>query len=151
VKTGKMNKDRGYTHAEIKLLADTGDYRFRALVLLLASTGCRLGCVPSLLVRHCERRGDVYKVTLYENSKEEGYCFTTPEAAQAIDSYLDYHRRASETIKSDSPLFRNEFNMNSIEKVRKESKPITIQTLKSIIHSRLVKTGIIEKSDTKDR
>ena len=66
----KMNKDRGYTHEEIKLLADTGEYRFRALVLFIASTGARLGSIPSLLYRHCERRGDVYKVTLYENSKK---------------------------------------------------------------------------------
>lgn len=32
-----MNKDRAYTHDEIKRLADTGDFRFKALVLLLAS------------------------------------------------------------------------------------------------------------------
>jgi hypothetical protein len=55
----KMNKDRGYTHEEIKLLTDTGDYRFRALVLLLSSTGARLGSIPPLLYRHLERKGDV--------------------------------------------------------------------------------------------
>lgn len=147
----KMNKDRGYSHEEIKLLANTGSYRFRALVLLLPSTGARLGSIPSLLCRHLERKGDVYKVTLYENTKEEAYCFTTPEAATAIDQYPDYSRRASETITANSPLIRNDFNINSITTVRKNSKPIAIQTLKSIIHARLVKTGIIKKSDTKDR
>lgn len=30
----KMNRDRAYTLEEIKLLADTGDFRFRALVCL---------------------------------------------------------------------------------------------------------------------
>jgi integrase len=147
----KMNKDRGYEHGEIKLLVDTGDYRFRALVLLLASTGARLGSIPSLLVRHLSKQGDVDKVTLYENSKEEGSCFTTPEAAAALDAYLDYRRRSSETITPDSPLFRNDFNINSITTVRKNSKPVSVQTLKSIIHSRLIKTGLIEKSDTKDK
>lgn len=44
----KMNKDHAYEHEEIKLLADTGDYRFKALVYLLASTGVRIGCIPSL-------------------------------------------------------------------------------------------------------
>ena len=33
----RMTKDRAYTHEEIKMLADTGDYRFRALVLFLAA------------------------------------------------------------------------------------------------------------------
>jgi lipoate-protein ligase A len=31
----KMNKDRGYEHKEIKLLADVGDFRFKALIYLL--------------------------------------------------------------------------------------------------------------------
>jgi integrase len=52
----KMNKDRAYTHEEIKRLADTGDFRFKALIYLLASTGVRLGSVNSLLVRHCEKK-----------------------------------------------------------------------------------------------
>ena len=147
----KMNKDRAYTHEEIKLLADTGDYRFRALVLFLSSTGARLGSITSLLCRHLERRGDVYKVTLYERSNEEYFCFTTPEAAHALDSYLDYRRRSSETITPNSPLFRNDFNINSIATVRKNSKPITIHTLRCIIHSRLIKAGLIERSVTKDK
>jgi integrase len=141
------NKDRAYMHEEIKLLVDTGDFRFKALILLLSSTGIRLGSVPSLLVHHLEKKGDVYKVTIYENTKEEHYVFTTPETATAIDQYLDYRRRASETITPLSPLFRNDFNINSIATVRKNSKPITYHTLKCIIRSRLIKAGIIDKSE----
>lgn len=149
----KMNKDEAYTHEQIKRLVDSGDYRFRALVLLLASTGCRLGSIPSLLVRHCEKMGDVYKVTLYEGSREEHCVFTTIEAAQALDSYLNYRRRALESITPQSPLFRNDFDMSSIERVRKNSRPVSIYTLKNILYTRLIKTGIIERPDsvTNDR
>jgi site-specific recombinase XerD len=52
----RSNKDRAYTHEEIKNLVDSGDYRFCALVLFLAATGCRIGCIPSLLYRHLDRR-----------------------------------------------------------------------------------------------
>jgi integrase len=143
----KMNKDRAYTHDEIKHLADTGDFRFKAIVLLLASTGVRLGSIPSLRMCHLEKKGHIYKVTIYENSKEEYICFTTPEATSAIDQYLEYRSRAMETISPDSPLIRNDFNFDSIEKVRKNSKPIAYQTLKNLIYSRLIKAGLIEKPD----
>jgi integrase len=141
----KINKDRGYSHEEIKLLADTGDFRFRALILLLAATGCRIGCIPSLLVRQLEKRGNVYKITIYENSTEEYYVFTTPEATKAINDYLDYRRRAGETIKPDSPLFRNDFDIGSIESVRKNSKSVALETLRNIMHKRIIKVGLIDK------
>ncbi len=143
----KMNKDRAYTHDEIKRLADTGDFRFKAIVLLLASTGIRLGSIPSLTMRHLERKGDIYKVTIYENTNEEYVCFTTPEASRAIDQYLEYRTRALEIITPDSPLIRNDFNIDSIEKVRKYSKPIAYQTLKNLIYSRLIKAGLVEKPE----
>jgi len=47
----KMNKDRGYTHEEIKKLVDTGDFRLKSVCLLLASSGARIGSLD-LLVRH---------------------------------------------------------------------------------------------------
>ena len=52
----RSNTDRAYTHEEIKMLADTGDFRFRALVLFLASTGVRIGAIPSLLFRHIDKK-----------------------------------------------------------------------------------------------
>jgi integrase len=141
---------RGYEHKEIKLLADVGDFRFKALIYLLAATGIRLVSINSLLVRHIERKGDIYKITIYENSKEEHFVFTTPEATQAIDDYLDYRRRASEVINPDSPLFRNDFNVNSIANIRKNSRPISRDTLRNILYARLIKVGLIEKPVGKD-
>jgi integrase len=143
----RMNKDRAYSDAEIKLLADSGEFRFKALILLLASTGIRLGSVPSLLVRHCRKKGDIYKITVYENSKEEYFVFTTVEATNALDAYFQYRKRASEIISEDSPLFRNDFNINSIASVRKNSRPISLDTLKNILYARLIKVGLIEKPE----
>jgi integrase len=88
----KMHRDRAYDDKEIKKLVDVGDFRLKAIVLLLASSGIRIGSVESLKVRHLEDKGDVYRVTIYENTKEEYFTFTTPEAKKAIDEYLDYRR-----------------------------------------------------------
>jgi len=153
----RANKDRAYTHEEIKSLVDSGDFRFRALILLLASTGIRVGSIPGLQIRHLEKKdgnndgnnnngsSNIFKVTIYENSGEEYHCFTTPEATKAIDQYLDYRKRASETITPLSPLFRNDFDMSSIQSARKNAKPIILNTLKNILHKRLLKIGLVER------
>ena len=44
----KKNVDRAYTHAEIKSLLDLADLRFKVVVSVLASTGIRIGALPSL-------------------------------------------------------------------------------------------------------
>lgn len=111
---------------------------------MLAATGVRIGCIGGLLLKHLERRDDLYKVTIYENSNEE---VSTPEAAQAMDQYLDFRRRAGESLKPDSPLFRNDFNANAIAQVRKNSRPIDNETFRNLLHNRLQKAGLIEKSD----
>jgi integrase len=148
----KMNKDRAYTHEEIKLLVDSGDFRFRAIVLFLAATGCRITSLCELEMRHLQKRDDIYKVTIYENTKEEYFVFTTPEATHALDQYIyQYREKNGETIKPTSPLFRNDFDMNSMERIRKNSKPMVSQTLKTILYARLRKVGLIEKSDREVR
>jgi integrase len=44
----KIKKDRGYTHNEIHQLLDFVDERYRVIVLILSSTGIRIGSLPEL-------------------------------------------------------------------------------------------------------
>jgi hypothetical protein len=37
---------------------------------------------------------DLYQLTIYENTKDEYYTFTAPEAKHAIDEYLAYLERS---------------------------------------------------------
>lgn len=148
----KKNKDRAYTHDEIKRLLDIADFRFRAIIFLLASTGMRIGALHSLQLKHLTKLESQYKVTVYENTKDEYFTFTTPEAAQAIDLYMDFRKRAGEKLDKDSFLIRNEFDMNDIHQVRKQSKPIQLTTIRNMLHTKLVKSGIVEKDhDTRRR
>ena len=48
--------------------------------------------------------------------KEEYYCFTIPECATAIDTYLDFRIRLGEKLTDDSPLFRQQFDQISVRK-----------------------------------
>ena len=48
----KTIKDRGYTHDEIKKMLDVSDLKFKVFITLMASTGCRVGAIPSLKIRN---------------------------------------------------------------------------------------------------
>ena len=102
------NKDRGYTHEEISKILEFCDERSRCIVLLLASTGMRIGAVPSLRVGNIDNNNN--KITVYEGFKEQYFTFMTPECKQAIDSYLDMRSRHGEKINDDSPLIREQFD-----------------------------------------
>jgi integrase len=115
----RVKKDRPYTHQEISKLLEISDERMRAFILLLASTGARIGAVPSLKLRNLEKIDDIYKVTIYENTREEYITFTTPEAAKAIDTYLQIRSSYGEKLDGDSYLIREYFNTRDPAKIRK--------------------------------
>ncbi len=65
----KSRKDRKYEHEEIQRLLDVADERMRAVILLLASTGMRVGAIPALRLRNIEkieidRNVSIYKITV---------------------------------------------------------------------------------------
>lgn len=49
-------KDRAYTHEEIGKMLEIADERMRAVILLLASTGMRIGAIPTLKLKNLENR-----------------------------------------------------------------------------------------------
>ena len=103
----KVKKDRDYTHEEISKLLEFADERMRVVILLLASTGMRIGAIPSLRIRNLQNN----KITVYENDKEEYFSFITPECKEAINSYLDMRSRYGEKLTDDSFLIREQFDI----------------------------------------
>lgn len=51
----KVVEDRSYTHEEIKKLVDLASIRDKAVILLMASSGIRVGEVGSLRIRDLEQ------------------------------------------------------------------------------------------------
>ena len=103
----KVKKDRAYTHEEILRLLEGADERMKVVILLLASTGMRIGALPSLKIASIQ--GD--KITIYENDREEYFTFITTECKKAIDSYLDMRSRYGEKLTDNSPLIREQFDI----------------------------------------
>lgn len=106
----KVRKDRAYTHEEIHKLLQIADERMGVVILLLSSSGIRIGALCTLRLRYLENN----KVTVYENTKEEYITFITPECKQAIDLYIDMRARYGENITGDSFLIREQFDVRAI-------------------------------------
>lgn len=109
--------DKPYTRKEIARLLDSANIRMKAVVLLMLSSGIRIGAVPGLRIRDLQRMdekkygGSIYRVQVYADSRRDRYTtFTTPECTAAIDAYLQSRRVKGEKLQPDSALFRREFN-----------------------------------------
>lgn len=90
----RKHKDRAYTIEEIRKILEHADIRSKVLILLLMSTGMRIGAVSDLRLRHLKRieEYNLYRITVYENTKDEYYTFCTSECAAMIDSYMLYRQ-----------------------------------------------------------
>lgn len=110
--------DGVYTVEEISRIVNEGcnDLRTKLMVMLMASTGMRIGALPGLLVGHlhemflAQSNVRIYMAQVYAGTKSRYYVFTTPECTALIDSYLEYRRRLGETITEKSPLIREMFD-----------------------------------------
>lgn len=122
-------EDRPYTHKEIATLSSNCSPRDRAILLLMISSGVRVGAIAyPLLLRDLEPidRYGIYKITLYRKSPSARYyTFCTPEARKHIDQYLDWRGRLNEKLTDDSPVFRKAFDPLRIQK----PIPVTVSSI----------------------
>lgn len=139
----KAHKDRHYSIEEIEKLLHFCDDRLKAIVLLLASTGVRLGVLSQLRLSNLvvQQQYDLYQITIYENTKDEYIVFTTPEAKRAIDDYLQYRERCGEKLTPKSPLFRQQFDRTDSFGVT-HPKALTDLGIITILDNALIKSGI---------
>lgn len=138
----KVSEDRPYESGEIKQLVEHANLRNRAVIYLMSSTGIRLGAFPYLRVKDLEpiEEYNIFKIWVYAKSKKSRYfTFCTPEARQAIESYLDWRKRLGEHVIKESLLFRSDFNTQRIEA---ETKPITTRAISTAIGQLWVHVGM---------
>ena len=91
----RVVKDQAYTTEQIQTALQNADQRIRMIILLLASTGCRVGSLPGITLGNLLKISNygLYRITFYEGTNNEYYTFTTREAAKGIDTYLQYRQR----------------------------------------------------------
>jgi integrase len=146
VNLGEKNTDRGYTYEEIKKLLDVADLRMKSVVLLMASTGIRIGAIPDLQLKHLQKTNEkgLYKITVYERSKEEYHTFCSYEYYSVINAYLEFRKKSGEILNKESYLVREQFDINDFEQIRKKSRKISVATIKNSVIVLLRKAGLRE-------
>ena len=111
-----VNEDRPYTTEEIAQVIRVcgGDPRTRVTILLLCSSGMRMGALHSLQIGDLTKiefqNSILYKVQVYARTHDKYYTLSYPECAKAIQDYLDYRKRYGEEIRDKAPLIREQFN-----------------------------------------
>ena len=110
----RVVRDEVYSIEHIQTALHNADQRMRMIILLLASTGARLGSLPGLALRNLVKlpKFGLYRIVFYEGTNNEYYTFTTKECATTgIDTYLQYRQRCGEKI--------------SLMKIHKDGNPDT--------------------------
>jgi hypothetical protein len=119
--------------------------RDRLAILLMASSGVRVGALCDIKVKHLKRvdKYRIYQISVYDSEYEEYITFCTPECASAVDFWLDYRRKAGENITPESYLFRDNFDINDALRVN-NPKRIKTNTIEFQIHQKLIHAGMRE-------
>ncbi len=100
---------RSYTHDEISRLLSILDERGKVAVLIMASTGMRVGGLAEICLKHLQKWKidnagirHIYKIIVYAKSSRHRYfTFCSPEAAESIDDYLEMRKRHGENLIQD--------------------------------------------------
>ena len=149
----RVVKDHAYTVEEINKALQTADQRMKLVILLLTSTGQRIGSLSVLTLGSLTRIEDygIYKVTIYEGTNNEYYTFTTREFANAYEDYMAYRQRCGEKISfnnetkkwepEQTPLIRKQFDVTDLLQAR-HPQFMDTNSIRKILGSHLVKCGI---------
>jgi integrase len=138
------NNLRAYTKEEISKLLSVGNLRDRCLILLMASTGMRVGAIKSLKLNHLTRlqhESNIALLSIYPESKDHRYnALMTPECMASIDEYIDYRRKQHEKITDESYIIRDKFS--TFSKNTNRPKPLTENTINKQMKFLLRKAGL---------
>ena len=74
----RIVKDTAYTVEQIQIALQNADQRMRMLLLILCSTGCRIGSLADLTLGNLTKKPKfgLYRITFYEGTNNEYYTFT---------------------------------------------------------------------------
>src|SRR5688572_5965537 len=146
----KTVKDFSYSVEDLQKMLSMASFRVKTMILFYVSTGIRKSALIDLKLKHLQKINEYgfYKITIYENTKEEYYTFCTPECTTAISSYIEQRKQAGEIINKESYLFRNEFNYFDIHGV-KQPRPLTQNGLSGLIRNLLLISGLRDDNENR--
>jgi len=137
----KIDQKKAYTREQIAKMLSVADERTKTLILLLVSTGVRIGAIPSMKLKHFALIRSGYQISVYGG---EYITFCTLEAARALKEYMQYRGRSGEKITPESPIIREQFDRDDSLKVR-NPRPIPLLTIRTLLYDTMIKAGITQR------
>src|SRR5919198_2801422 len=138
------NNLRAYTKEEVAKLLSVADPRDRCLILLMTSTGMRVGAIKSLKLKHLtilQHESNIGLLSVYPESKDHRYnALVTHECMASIDEYLNYRRKQHEKITEESYIIRDKFA--TFSKYTNRPKPLNEETINKQMKFLLRKAGL---------
>lgn len=150
--TETSETDRSPSKEELKtLLTHASGSRDRATILILTSSGLRLGTLLSLKVGNVNfdypdvacikverQRGRKFVGKRSRGQGKVFYTFITAEAKEELKKYLEERKRAGEKLTSESPLIGDVYH---------KGKFLTIEDFQRVWYRLLKRAGLGEKSN----
>lgn len=133
----RAKTDRSYTHNEIGKMLEIADERMRSVILVLASSGMRIGALPLIRLRNLKDN----RMTVYETFGEEYLTFISPECKKAVENYLDMRSRYGETLTDNSLLIREQFDIRDQFQIKKP-KQISRDAIQWMIKDIVKRSGV---------
>jgi len=142
----KVSGDQPYTTDDIQsMLSVTPQLRNKAILHFLASTGCRVGALIDLKIRHLSDIENCKSVLIYEDSTEEYITFLTPDASVALEKYFEKRRQDNEELTQSSPVFRAKYIIGN-----QPVKPISYKGLTNVVIRSALKANLRDDSKKKN-
>jgi integrase len=136
------NVYRSYTKDEISKLLSLADLRDRCIILLMASSGIRVGAIPDLTLKSLKKLDEgLGLLTVYEESKRSRYVtLVTPECMSSIEQYIELRRSRGEKLTENSYLIRDKYAIYS----KRINSPLTLRehTINAQMRQLIRKAGL---------
>ncbi|MGA2665699.1 MAG: site-specific integrase [Nitrososphaerales archaeon] len=144
--TRRYGSDRAPTIDELRKILDSCDLRMKCVVLVLISSGARIGAFDSLQWRDLQpvRLGnyEFAKLAVYRGENEQYHSFVTPECYRYLLEYRDMRAKASEQLRPESPLIRDDWGTYKGAKDPSKAAPVTSKTLRDQLGRLYTRIGL---------
>ena len=147
----RHGSDRAPTAEELRRILDSCDLRMKCVVLLMVSSGMRVGSFDWL------KWGDVQpvksgkhefaKLRVYRGENEEYHTFITPECYRYLLDYKAMREKAGEAVNDGSPLIRDGWGNYRGAKEAGEAVAVTAKTLRNQLGILYRKIGLRETKE----
>jgi integrase len=171
-KVRSVANDRAPTLEEIAILLKNPDRRIKPIVLIMLSSGIRIGAfqyldwkhiIPLDIDRHeiltdglgpqpqsqsqSNQEQDkivAAKLVVYAGEEDSYFSFITPEAYQAVKEWMNYRAKTGEKITGDSPVIRDYACIKYGQRTTKLPRRLGVESIGRIVEIALKEEGIRE-------